>query len=72
VDGADDAGLAAPVARTVVRDDPASALLHAGKGADLLVVGARGLGVDGEAGLGSVSHRVILDAPCPVVIVPAD
>ncbi|HET6832944.1 MAG TPA: CBS domain-containing protein [Acidimicrobiales bacterium] len=72
VDGADDGGLVAPVSRTLVRDDPAGALLRAGKGADLLVVGSRGLGVDGEAEPGSVSHRVIHEAPCPVVVVPAD
>jgi CBS domain-containing protein/nucleotide-binding universal stress UspA family protein len=72
VDGANDGGLVAPVSRTLVRDDPAGALLRAGKGADLLVVGSRGLGVDGEAKPGSVGHRVIREAPCPVVVVPAD
>jgi nucleotide-binding universal stress UspA family protein len=71
VDGVDDAGLVAPVCRTLVQDDPATALLRAGKDADLLVVGSRGLGVDGEADLGAVGHRVIRDARCPVVVVPA-
>jgi CBS domain-containing protein/nucleotide-binding universal stress UspA family protein len=72
LDGAEDAELAAPVFRTLVRDDPASAILEAGKDADLVVVGARGLGVDGEADLGAVSNRVIREAQCPVVVVPAD
>jgi nucleotide-binding universal stress UspA family protein len=72
VDGAGDGGLMAPVSRTLVRDDPASALLRAGAEADLLVVGSRGLGVDGEAEPGSVRRSVVRDAPCPVVVVPAD
>ena len=71
VDGADDAGLVAPISRTLVHDDPAEALLRAGKGADLLVVGSRGLRAGGGAVVGSVSDRVIRDAPCPVVVVPA-
>lgn len=72
VDGAGDGGLVAPVSRTLVRDDPASALVRAGKDADLLVVGCRGLGVEGEAEPGSVRRSVLRDAPCPVVVVPAD
>jgi CBS domain-containing protein/nucleotide-binding universal stress UspA family protein len=71
VDGADEGGLVGPVSRTLVRDDAAKALIQAGKGADLLVVGSRGLGANGDAELGSVSHRVIRDAQCPVVVVPA-
>jgi nucleotide-binding universal stress UspA family protein len=55
-----------------VRDDPASALLRVGAEADLLVVGSRGLGVNGEAEPGSVRRSVVRDAPCPVVVVPAD
>jgi nucleotide-binding universal stress UspA family protein len=49
---------------------PAGCLLDAAKGADLLVVGQRGLG--GIAGLllGSVSHAVTHHAPCPVVVIP--
>jgi nucleotide-binding universal stress UspA family protein len=66
--GVDEAGLAG----RIVRDDPARALLDAAKGANLLVVGSRGLGAAGDAALGSVSHRVISEASCPVVVVPPD
>ena len=69
VDEADESGLVSPIEHTLVHDDPARALLDAATGADMLVVGSRGLG-GGEAGLGSVSHGVIGDAPCPVVVVP--
>jgi CBS domain-containing protein/nucleotide-binding universal stress UspA family protein len=71
-DGADGAEPVVPVSRTVVRDDPASAILDASKHADLLVVGSRGLGPDGDADLGAVADRVVREARCPVVVVPAD
>jgi nucleotide-binding universal stress UspA family protein len=72
VDGADGAEPVVPVSRTVVRDDPASAILEASKHADLLVVGSCGLGPDGDADLGAVADRVIREARCPVVVVRAD
>lgn len=72
VDGADEHGLVAPIERRLVRGDPTSALLTAAKDADLLVVGSRGLGAGGDRTLGSVSHGVICDAPCPVVVVPPE
>ncbi len=51
-------------------EHPATALLAAAEGADLLVVGTRGRG--GFAGLllGSVSQRCLTHAPCPVAVVP--
>jgi nucleotide-binding universal stress UspA family protein len=75
VDGAGDGDGAepvVPVSGTVVRDDPARAILEASKHADLLVVGSRGLGPGGDADLGAVADRVIREAQCPVVVVPAD
>jgi nucleotide-binding universal stress UspA family protein len=49
---------------------PGDALLEAAADADLLVVGTRGLGALKSLVLGSVSHRVVNHAPCPVVVVP--
>ncbi|WCK53707.1 universal stress protein [Aneurinibacillus sp. Ricciae_BoGa-3] len=39
------------------------------EGYDLIVIGSRGLGAIGEMILGSVSHKVLHQALCPVVIV---
>jgi nucleotide-binding universal stress UspA family protein len=58
--------------RVVVNDLPARALLDAARGADLLVVGSRGLGGFKGLLLGSVSQQVVQHAPCPVVVVPGD
>lgn len=69
--GVDEHALLGRIDPTLVRDDPAKALLDAAKGADLLVVGSRGLGA-GNAALGSVSHHVIREASCPVLVVPPD
>lgn len=52
-------------------DLPARALLRQAEGADLLVVGARGLGGFRGLLLGSVSQQAVHHAPCPVVVVPS-
>ena len=53
------------------RGDPAEKLLDAAEmGVDLLVLGSRGFGPVMRLLLGSVSARVIREAPCPVLVVP--
>jgi len=59
----------ANVTRTVVNDLPAAALLEASANAELLVVGARGLGGFKGLLLGSVSHRCLTHAMIPTVVV---
>ncbi|MGY3334008.1 nucleotide-binding universal stress UspA family protein [Streptomyces filamentosus] len=56
----------------VLARDPANALLDLAEGADLLVVGSRGLGTFKGALLGSVSRRCAQHAPCPVVVIRSD
>jgi nucleotide-binding universal stress UspA family protein len=55
----------------VVEGQPADALLGAGRGADLIVVGNRGHGGFASLLLGSVSHQVVQHAACPVAVVHA-
>ncbi|NLV54082.1 MAG: universal stress protein [Acidimicrobiales bacterium] len=72
LDGIVDATVAdAAVERVAVNDLPARALLEAGADADLLVVGARGLGRLKGTVLGSVSQQVVDHAPVPVAIIRA-
>jgi nucleotide-binding universal stress UspA family protein len=56
--------------RVLVCGGGASAVLHLAKGADLVVVGTRGLGGFKGLLLGSVSTQIAHHAPCPVVAVP--
>jgi nucleotide-binding universal stress UspA family protein len=58
-----------PVMRRVGTGGPAAVLVEAAEGADLLVVGARGLGGFKGLLLGSVTQQVIAHAPCPVVVI---
>ncbi|WP_051348663.1 universal stress protein [Peribacillus kribbensis] len=51
-----------------VSGDPAEMILTEAKIHDYIVVGSRGLGVISEAVLGSVSHKIIQQAECPVII----
>lgn len=47
--------------------DPVPVLeLEAGRGLDLLVLGARGYGPLRRVLLGSVSHELVCHSPCPV------
>jgi nucleotide-binding universal stress UspA family protein len=56
----------------VVEGRPARVLLDEAAGAELLVVGTRGLGGAAELLLGSTSHTCAHRSPVPVVIVPSD
>jgi nucleotide-binding universal stress UspA family protein len=57
------------VVRQVSPGPPRTALLTAAAGAQLVVVGPRGLGGVPGMSLGSVAHVVLLHAPCSVAIV---
>ncbi len=57
-----------PVLPLVTEGYAADVLLHAAKGADLLVLGSRGHGGLASALLGSVSLHCVLHAHCPVLV----
>lgn len=52
----------------IAEGHPATVLLQAAKGADLLVIGSRGHGGFTSALLGSVSLYCVLHAHCPVLV----
>jgi nucleotide-binding universal stress UspA family protein len=58
------------VSAVICEGHPADILCEQAKGADLLVVGSRGLGGFRGLLLGSVSQQCANHAPCPVVIIP--
>lgn len=60
-----------PVVKRLEVGKPTSLILAAAvqEQADLIVMGARGVGQVREMMLGSVSHQVITHAPCPVLVV---
>jgi nucleotide-binding universal stress UspA family protein len=57
------------VRHSVVRSAPVAALIQAADSADLVVVGARGLGGFPGLHLGSVSNRLLGRTACPLVVV---
>ena len=52
----------------LVQEKPAQALVMAGHGAELLVVGAHGHGALPDVHVGSVANACVNHAPCPVVV----
>jgi len=60
------------VERDLVAGNPAEQLVAASEGANLLVVGSRGLGTFRGMLLGSVSMHCVTQSHCPVVVVRHD
>jgi nucleotide-binding universal stress UspA family protein len=57
------------IQKHAIEGPPGAMLVAKAEGAELLVVGSRGLGGFKELLLGSVGHQCAQHAPCPVVIV---
>jgi nucleotide-binding universal stress UspA family protein len=62
----------APITSFVTRQNPAAALVERGAGAAAIVVGTRGRGRFVASLLGSVSHDVLLNLPCAVLVTPKE
>jgi nucleotide-binding universal stress UspA family protein len=62
----------ASVTVTAVHGLPVDELIKASQGADMLVLGRRGMGGFARLTMGSVSNQVTHHAHCPVLIVPHD
>jgi nucleotide-binding universal stress UspA family protein len=62
----------ASVTVTSVHGLPVDELVKASQGADMIVVGRRGMGGFARLTMGSVSSQVAHHAACPVLIVPSD
>jgi nucleotide-binding universal stress UspA family protein len=60
-----------PVSYLIWEGDPAESIIEAAaaEGADLIVIGNRGLAGVGRALIGSVSDEVVRNARCPVLVV---
>lgn len=68
VEASDSSGLPEPVRKVTACEPPVKAILDAGVGAEIIVMGSRGLGGFKELLLGSVAHQVAHHAACPVVV----
>lgn len=65
-------GTGIEVEELLIKDHAVPALIQASEGADVLVVGSRGLGGFSGMMLGSVSQAVLHHATCPVRVVPLE
>lgn len=65
------AGFTGEVQRTITEGPPAQVLVDQSTGADLVVVGCRGLGGLASLALGSVGQACVHHAHCPVLVVRA-
>jgi len=70
VDGEDTRHQPARVERILVQGGAARAVLDTARGADLVVLGTRGLGGFKGLLLGSVTHHVAHHLRCPLVVIP--